>query len=114
MALVSAIVISQVKSTEKLKTLFKLEMHTQKLQGLPTLLVLFWQMNKSTSYTMGFPPVRILSEWIILRTGRQPMVELFYTTYISVDLAHTGYFVLKLVRGGIIGVILPFLSLLLS
>ena len=40
------------------------------------------------------------SEWIILRTGGQPMVQLLYTTYISVDLARHGLFLAKVGKGG--------------
>ena len=41
------------------------------------------------------------SEWIILRTGGQPMVYLFYTTYISVYVAHHEIFHAKVGKGGI-------------
>ena len=82
----------------------------------------YWQC---TSYTMGCcPPVRednpialasglklvdylpyrrptSFSEWIIVCTGGQPMVYLFYTTYISVDLAQHGLFRAKVGTGGI-------------
>ena len=48
------------------------------------------------------------SEWIILCTGGQPIVSLFYTTYISVDLAYHEIFHAKGGKGGIkIGVKLP-------
>ena len=35
------------------------------------------------------------SEWIISHTGRQTMVKLFYTTFISVDLAQYEIYVFK-------------------
>ena len=55
---------------------------------------------------MGCPPIRgdnprALARWIILRTGGQPMVYLFYITYISVDVAYHEIFRAKVGKGGI-------------
>ena len=45
------------------------------------------------------------SEWIILRTDGQTWYNYFYTTYISVDLAHHEIFRAKGGKGGIMFVI---------
>ena len=52
------------------------------------------------SYTMGCPPVRgELVDYLTYRWTN--MVSLFYTTYISVDLAHREIFRAKVGKGGI-------------
>ena len=56
---------------------------------------------------MGCPPVRgdnprALASGLSPRTGGQPMVKLYYTTYISVDLAYQMIFHAKVGKGGII------------
>ena len=58
--------------------------------------------NKCLSYTMGCPPVcednpRALASGLSYVQTDNPWYN-SYTTYISEDLAHMGYFVLKLVR----------------
>ena len=55
---------------------------------------------------MACPPVRgdnprALSEWTILRTGEKSKYNFFYTTYISVDLAHHVILRAKVGKGGI-------------
>ena len=40
-----------------------------------------------------------LSEWIILRTGGQTWYNIFYTTYMSVDLAYHEIFRAKVGKG---------------
>ena len=51
----------------------------------------------SNSYTMGCPPVRGDNP----RALATNMVLLFYTTYISVDLAHHEIFRAKVGKGGV-------------